>query len=133
MEVGVRADGRAYERARADSDGACAVNDLIQIFENDDESTDRRILHGIAYLIQLAEDTNQKVSQIMSAQDDINSAIAALQADETGLDASVQAITAEIASLTAAGVDTTALNAEVANLATHVASVAALAPTAPPA
>jgi hypothetical protein len=80
-------------------------------------------------LDMLATIINQQ-EQIMAAQDDINAAVAALQSDETGLDASVQAIQAEIANLQGQGVDVTALNAEVANLATHVASVAALAPPA---
>lgn len=90
--------------------------------------------HVIRELCSIGESLktiNQQLGDIVTAQDDINSAVAALQNDETGLDASVQAIQAEIANLTNAGVDTTALTAEVANLQAHVDNVAALAPAAP--
>lgn len=98
---------------------------LLLVFEDEDEEFERRVLHGIAHLIQLARSTNQQENQIMATQDDINAAVAALQDDESGLDASVTRIEALLQAPT---VDTSALNAEVANLRSHVDSVAALAP-----
>ncbi len=70
----------------------------------------------------------RKLDALMASQDEINAAVTALQNDETGLDASVAKITAEIAALKTANpaVDTTALSTEVANLATHVATIATL-------
>lgn len=74
----------------------------------------------------------RKVDRLMAAQDDINAAITALQADETGLDASVQRILAAIADLQSQGVDTSALTAEVQNLQGHVDAVAAIEPVEAP-
>lgn len=107
----------------------------IDIFLDHNEPFERRVLHGLGHIINRLDQIEQKLECIVSAQDDINAAVAALQADETGLDASVQSILAEILELQAANptVDTSALIAEVANLQTHVDSVATIATaTAPP-
>lgn len=90
---------------------------------------------------------NEKASRIMTAQDDINATVTAVQGlvsdistQVAQLGTDVTAIQAEIANLQGAGVDTSALNALVANLAgtqssldTAVSSVGSLVPPAPPA
>lgn len=77
---------------------------------------------------ELLVSIHQQLGAVMTAQDDVNSAIAALQDTDNGLDAAVTAIQAEIANLSGQGVDTSGLNDAVAQLQTHAAAVAAIAP-----
>jgi chromosome segregation ATPase len=74
-------------------------------------------------------DIKTKLGEIMAAQDDINAAVAALQAFLQDLAQKVQAIAAELAAGQA--VDTSALNAVIGQLPQVQAAVDALAP--PPA
>ena len=91
-----------------------------------------RRIHGPGYgPLQRIE---QKVDKIMAAQDDINAAVAAIQAVGSDLLAAVQNIQAEIAALQSAGtpVDTTALDAAVGSLQQAQAAVDALETPAAP-
>ena len=74
---------------------------------------------------------NRKADHIMAAQDDINAAVAAIQAFFTDLGTAVADIKTELAAV-APSVDTTALNALVEQLPAVQASVDALeVPAAP--
>jgi len=77
----------------------------------------------------------QKVDQLMAAQDDINAAVTAINAFLTDLSSDVAAIKAQLAAGgTGTPADTTALNSVVAQLPAAQAAVDALAgPATPPA
>lgn len=102
------------------------ADEIIVLLEDDDQPFEHATKQALAHILR-----NQE--KLMTQQDDINAAITALQNDETGLDASVQAILAEISTLQGQGVDTSGLTAAVADLQGHVDAVAAIAPAAPPA
>lgn len=85
----------------------------------------REILTRLSQISESLRDLHRKADQIMTAQDDVAAAVAALQSEETGVAATAADLTtaaaniqAEIAALAAANpaVDTTALNAAVAAL-----------------
>lgn len=110
--------------------------------------TPRSMTHaGIPALLHSMEQRlNEKFGAIMSAQDDINAAVAALTSTQQDLATAtaqlgtdVTNIQAEIANLSAAGVDTSALNDAVAQLTSTqqsldaaVTSVGNLAPVVTP-
>ena len=79
--------------------------------------------------------TQELMTMSMTQQQQADADLAAIKAVEAQLTTAVAAIEAEIAALQAANptVDLTALNAEVANLGTVAATVAAIPPAAPPA
>lgn len=83
-------------------------------------------------LLRALDQINGKLDKIMTAQDDVNAAVAAIQAFLADLGAAVTNIQAELANV-APAVDTTALNALVAQLPAVQASVDALeSPVTPP-
>jgi ABC-type transporter Mla subunit MlaD len=73
----------------------------------------------------------QKVDRIMAAQDDINAAVSAINSFLSDLSSDVQAIQTELANGGGGTVDTSALNAAVAQLPAAQSALDALANPAP--
>jgi hypothetical protein len=77
---------------------------------------------------------DEKLEKLMSQQDEINAAAAAIEADVAAIAAAVTAVQAELAAAQQAnpGVDLTALNQAVTDLGNATSSVEALEPPAAP-
>lgn len=80
-------------------------------------------------VLALLEELNQKVSTIMTVQNDINADAAAITSAVNTLAAAVVAIQTEIAQLKSDGVNTSNLDAAVQSLAGVVSQVQAIAAT----
>jgi len=87
----------------------------------------------LGQILASVQRTEQKVGQILVGQADINTQVQLIAQAVTELGAAVTAIQAELAALQGQGVDTSGLDAAVAQLGTAVQSVQALAPAMPPA
>jgi len=88
---------------------------------------------ALGQILASVQRIEQKVGQILMGQADINTQVQLITQAVTELGAAVTAIQAEITGLQGQGVDTSGLDAAVAQLGTAVASVQALAPAPPPA
>jgi len=87
---------------------------------------------ALGQILASVQRIEQIVRQIRMGQADIDTQVQRIAQAVTDLGAAVTAVQAEIASLQGQGVDTSGLDAAVAQLGTAVQSVQALAPATPP-